>query len=166
MIENKEKLPTPGGEGEQPGRKRNKMRCRQRKPEGNRMKRLLALCAPLVVICLLTACNQSSANHDADIKALQENENQWNQDYAAKDADKIVSHYADDAVLLGPGMAPTVGKDAIRNIVKEMVSDPAMSLKFQASKIDVAKSGDMATTQGTYTMIMTNPGTNQPFTDH
>jgi len=130
------------------------------------MKRVLALCTPLVFICLLTACNQSSTTHNADTKALQDNENQWNQDYAAKDADKIVSHYADDAVLFGPGMAPTVGKDAIRNIVKEMVSDPAMSLKFQASKIDVAKSGDMATTQGTYTMIMTNPGTNQPFTDH
>jgi uncharacterized protein (TIGR02246 family) len=130
------------------------------------MKRVLALCAPLVIACLLTACSQSSANHEADINALRNNENRWNQDYAARDTDRILGHYANDAILFAPGMPPVSGKDAIRKIIKEMVADPAMSMKFQASKIDVAKSGDMAYTQGSYTMILTNPGTNRPFTDH
>jgi ketosteroid isomerase-like protein len=45
-------------------------------------------------------------------------------------------------------MPPSSGKDAIRNTIKQMISDPALSLKFRASKVEVAKSGDEAFTQG------------------
>jgi ketosteroid isomerase-like protein len=47
-----------------------------------------------------------------------------------------------------------------------MVSDPALSLKFQSSKVEVAKSGDVAYTQGSYTMVMTDPQTKQVINDH
>ena len=51
-------------------------------------------------------------------------------------------------------MYPETGRDnlaaeAIRSTLKQMVSEPALSLKFQA-KIEVAKSGDLADTQGSY----------------
>jgi hypothetical protein len=38
-----------------------------------------------------------------------------------------------------------------------MAADPAISLKFQATHVEVSKGGDLAFTQGTYTMTMTNP---------
>ncbi len=47
-----------------------------------------------------------------------------------------------------------------------MTADPAMSLKFQATKTDVAKSGDLAYTQGTYTLTLTDPKTKKIITDH
>ncbi len=106
------------------------------------------------------------SNHDADVKAIQDNEAQWNQDIAAKDVDKIAAHYADDAVLMGPGMPASTGKDAIRNTLKEMAADPGMSLKFHASKIEVASAGDVAYTQGSYTMTATDPQTEQVVNDH
>jgi ketosteroid isomerase-like protein len=65
-----------------------------------------------------------------------------------------------------PGMPPSSGKDTIRNTLKQMVSDPALSLKFQSSKVEVAKSGDVAYTQGSYTMVMTDPQTKQVINDH
>jgi len=79
---------------------------------------------------------------------------------------KSVAHYADDAIVMTPGMPPSSGKDTIRNTMKQMVSDPAMSLKFQSSKVEVAKSGDVAYTQGSYTMVMTDPQTKQVINDH
>jgi uncharacterized protein (TIGR02246 family) len=130
------------------------------------MKRLANLCAAAAIVLTLTACNQTADTHDADVAALQTNESQWNQDYVSKDTDKIVPHYTDDAVLMVPGMPATSGKDAIRTALKQMVADPALSLKFQASKIDVAKSGDLAYTQGSYTITMTDPQTKQPINDH
>ena len=66
------------------------------------------------IALMLTACNQTADTHDADVKALKDNEAQWVQDYASKDLDKIVAHYADDAILMNPGMASSSGKDAIR----------------------------------------------------
>jgi len=129
------------------------------------MKQLATLCAMTALALTLIACSQPDT-HDADVKAVQDNEAQWNRDYAAKDADKIIAHYADDAILMGPGMQSSSGKDAIRNVIKGMVSDPALALKFQSSKVEVAKSGDVAYTQGSYTMTMTDPQTKQVINDH
>jgi uncharacterized protein (TIGR02246 family) len=130
------------------------------------MKRLTALLGMTAIALIATACNHPADTHDADVLALKDNETQWNQDWQAKDADKIVSHYASDAVLMVPGTAPTSGKDAILSSLKGMVADPAMSLKFQATRVEVAKSGDLAYTQGSYTLTFTDPQTKQPIIDH
>jgi uncharacterized protein (TIGR02246 family) len=130
------------------------------------MKQFSTLCSMTVIALMMVACNQPVDTHDADVQAIKDNETQWNQDFASKDSDKIAAHYADDAVLMVPGTASTTGKDAIRNSLKQMVADPALSLKFQASKVDVAKSGDVAYTQGSYTMTVTDPTTKQVIHDH
>jgi uncharacterized protein (TIGR02246 family) len=127
------------------------------------MKRFAILCA-MPLIATLSACN--SANHDADIKALRDTETQWNQEYVFKDVDKIMAHYADDAVLMAPGTPISKGKPAIHEGLKAMLADPALSLKFNASNIEVARSGDIAYTQGAYTMTMTDPQTKQIIKDH
>jgi len=108
--------------------------------------------AALVAATALAADNNSTA-----VQALKDNEAQWNKDYAAKDANKLLAHYASDAVLMSPGSAAATGTDAIRAMLQEMVSDPALALKFQASRVEVSKSGDMGATQGSYTMTMTDP---------
>lgn len=134
------------------------------------MKRIATLCAAFAVACSLTACNQAPApapnTHDADVKALQDNEAQWQQDWASKDAAKIAAHYVDDAVLMVPGGPPTSGKDAIQKSLAGMVADPALSLKFQSSKVDIASSGDLGYTQGSYTMTLTDSQTKKIVNDH
>ena len=130
------------------------------------MKNLAALLGVTVIAALATACNQPANTHDADVQALKDNEAQWNQDWQSKDAAKIAAHYSDDAVLMVPGAPSTAGKDAIQSSMKQMVTDPAMSLKFQAAKVEVAKSGDLAYTQGTYTLTVTDPATKKVINDH
>jgi uncharacterized protein (TIGR02246 family) len=131
-----------------------------------KMKRFATLCVITTMAFTMTACNQTAVSHDADVKAIQDDEAQWNQDYAAKDNDKIVAHYADDAILMVSGIPSNSGKEAIRNALKQMVSDPALSLKFHASRVEVAKSGDLAYTQGVYTLTVTDPQTRQIVNDH
>ena len=130
------------------------------------MKQILTIVAAVVVTCMFSGCNKNSANHDQDVSAIQANEDQWNQDFAAKDIDKLVGHYSSDAVLMNPGMAAASGTDAIRNQLKQMTSDPALSLQFKASQVDVANSGDLAYTRGTYQLAMTDPQTKQVVHDH
>jgi uncharacterized protein (TIGR02246 family) len=130
------------------------------------MKRFATLCAIFTMALTLTSCNQTANTHDADVKAIQDSEAQWNQQWAAKDEDKIMSHYADDAILIVSGAPSTSGKEAIRGALKPMVADPALSLKFHASKVEVAKSGDVAYTLGTYTLTLTDPQTKQVVNDH
>jgi ketosteroid isomerase-like protein len=93
------------------------------------MKAPTILCSSILIILALTGCNQLSS-HDAAVKAIQDTEAQWNQDYASRDVDKIMDHYADDAVLMVPGTPISNGKAAIREGTKPMAADPAMALKF------------------------------------
>lgn len=137
------------------------------------MNRIYAVCAAGIVAAVLTACNQTPApaantvgNHDADVKAIGDSEKQWVQDYASKDVAKVAAHYADDAVFIVPGSAPASGKTEIQKMLQSMVSDPALDLKFEASKIDVADAGDLGYTRGTYTVTMTDSQTKKPIHDH
>jgi uncharacterized protein (TIGR02246 family) len=131
------------------------------------MKNVIVLIGSVVVAVLLTGCSQTMAdNREADTHALKDNEARWNQEWAAKDADKIMAHYADDAVLMAPGMEAAVGKDAIRKLLDGMLKDPALALKFQASTVEVAKSGDIGYTQGSYTLTATDPASKQPIKDN
>ena len=120
--------------------------------------------AGLAVLCL-AGCAPTD-NRQADIQSLKDNEARWNQEYAAKDLDKIAAHYASDAVLMGPGVPAAAGPEAIRKTLGEMVADPALSLQFQASRVEVSKSGDIGYTHGSYQMTMTDPATKKVIQDH
>ena len=131
------------------------------------MKKPALICGAALIAMMLSGCNQTAPDtREADAKALRDNEAQWNQDLAAKDVEKFVAHYADNAVMMNPGMAQLSGKDAIRKAMTGMFADPALSLKFQPSRVEVSKSGDLAYTQGSYTMKMTDPNSKQVIDDH
>jgi uncharacterized protein (TIGR02246 family) len=129
------------------------------------MKRWITVAWMTMAIAMAIGCNRVS-DTAADVQAIQETEKQWNQDYVSKDADKLAAYYSDDAVLMAPGMAPSVGRESIRATLKAMVADPALSLKFTAAKIDVAGSGDLGYTRGAYVMTMTDPQTKKVVQDH
>lgn len=132
------------------------------------MRRCLIFPITAALAVMTAGCNETApvtSNPNADIQAIKDIEAQWNKDFAAKDADKLVAHYSDDAVLMNPGSPASVGKDAIRKTLGAMVGDPAFSLTFQATDVEVAKSGDFAYTHGTYQMKMTDPGTRKVVDD-
>lgn len=130
------------------------------------MKRMAMFLGTTAVALLAVACNQTPDTHDTDVKTIKTIEIQWNQDYVAKDADKLAAHYTQDAVLMAPEMAAISGKDAIRTSLQQMVADPALSLTFQPTTVQVAKSGDLAYTQGTYSITMTDPHTKKVVNGH
>jgi uncharacterized protein (TIGR02246 family) len=117
---------------------------------------------------LILAATQIPAHggdkHAAAVQAITDNEARWNREFELRDLDKMLAHYADDAVMIVPGLPASRGKDAIRSGLKDMLADPAMSLKFQISRVEVAESGDMATSLGTFTVTMTDPDTGKPGT--
>ena len=131
------------------------------------MNRCVAVSCSTALLVLLAGCSGSTPAVDsaAEIKAIKDNEAQWNKDFEAKDAAKLAAHYTEDAILMSSGMPAAKGKGAIQQMLTSMVADPALSLKFQADNVEVAKAGDLAYTQGTYTMTMTDPVSKKPVTD-
>lgn len=138
------------------------------------MKPFALLCGAAAVAMAMNACRQvpttptnaAPDTHNSDIKAITDDEVQWNSDWAAKNAPRILAHYADDAVLMTPGMEALKGKDAITAGIDGMVADKALSLKFKASNVVVSTAGDLAYTQGEYTLTVTDPATHKVLNDH
>jgi ketosteroid isomerase-like protein len=111
----------------------------------------------------LAGCTQAPPpapdTRDADAKAIRDGEAAWNQDWAAKDLDKIMSHYADDANLEIPDSPILSGKDAIRGGLTELLKDPNLSLSFSVAQVEVAKGGDLGYSRGNYTLSVSDPKT-------
>ena len=125
---------------------------------------------PLAGVLLLAGCASAPPPAPAvDVAAeqakLRDIEAAWVKEIAAKDLEKAAAHYADDGVLMAPGTAAMKGKEAIHAGWKEMLSDPNLKLIFSAGRIEISQAGDMATTQGSYTMTMTNHKTKKPVED-
>jgi ketosteroid isomerase-like protein len=92
-------------------------------------------------------------------------ESQWSAAAGAKDLDKTVSFYADDATVL-PANAPiATTKQAIRALWKGLFDSPGLAISWKTAKVEVAKSGEMAYATGTYELTM-NDATGKPMTDH
>lgn len=82
---------------------------------------------------------------------------------AAKDLDKCVSYYTDDAVLFFPGVPAVVGKDNIRKFFQQVLAAPNLQVTFAFETPEVARSGDLAMELGSFQVATTdkkgNPST-------
>jgi len=90
---------------------------------------------------------------------------QWAKAVGAKDLDKTVSYYSDDAMVMPPNAAIATTKEAIRNIWKDLLASPGLAFRWKTTKVEVAKSGDMAYASGTYELTM-NDASGKPVNDH
>ena len=136
------------------------------------MKTSVFAAAALASAIALAGCHREEARHrDAEsvdtaaiADQLRRDEAQWVADWAARDADRVMSHYAEGATLMVTG-APRMTGDQIRSAVTAMVQDPNFQLQFGPDQVAVAASGDLAYARGTYTLRTTNAQTRQPQTE-
>ena len=108
-------------------------------------------CAYLALVLLISGCGQQTPKDTraADESALRDLDAQWSKAAAARDVDASVSYYSDDASLLAPN-APAVGDKQSIHAAWAALLAPDASLSWQASKVDVARSGDLAYVMGVY----------------
>jgi len=82
-----------------------------------------------------------------------------------KDAMAFAALYVPEAIMMTPGMPPMKGQDAIRTGMKALLGDPNFKIDFASDKVEVADSGDMAATRGSYTLTVTDPATKKAIND-
>ena len=112
----------------------------------------LSLCGCVALLSFAFACLASAADPKIE-QALRDLDAQWSAAAAAKDVDKTVSYYSDDAIVLAPNMAIATTKEAIRKAWQDLIAS-ASSVSWKVTRVEVAKSGDMAYVSGTYEATM------------
>ena len=115
--------------------------------------RKIILIVYLVVLPLAIVCNFAPTANGADEKALRDADAEWSKAAGAKDLDKTVSFYADDALVLPPNEAAVTSKDGIRSLWKGLI-DSVTDVSWKATRVEMAKSGEMACLTGTYELTM------------
>jgi len=107
--------------------------------------------------CLaLVSLTFASAASEVDTKALRDLDAQWSAAAGAKDLDKTVSYYSNDAIVMPPNASAATTRESIRSAWKEMLTSPGAAISWKATKVEVAKSGDLAYVSGTYEETMTD----------
>lgn len=133
---------------------------------GHRQRATLFLAGCIALLSFALAC-QTQAPPDtraADESALRELDTQWSKAAEAKNVDKTVSYYSEDAIVL-PANAPiATTKEAIRKVWKDLLTSPGSATSWKATRVEVARSGDLGYVSGTYELTM-NDASGKPFTD-
>jgi len=105
----------------------------------------LALSLAAAAVCLAGDTKAEQAVRDADAE--------WSKVAGAKDLDKTVSFYADDAIVLPPNQAAVTTKTGIRDLWKGLL-DSLTEISWKTTRVELAKSGDMAFLVGSYELTM------------
>jgi ketosteroid isomerase-like protein len=97
-------------------------------------------------------------------QALREADAAWSKAAESKDLDKTVSYYSDDATVLPPNAPVATTKEAIRKVWQDMLATPGFVISWKATKVEVAKSGDLGFVSGTYEVTM-NDASGKPVSE-
>jgi ketosteroid isomerase-like protein len=93
----------------------------------------------------------------SDEQQIRQLDRDWVAKVAAKDLVGVVAFYAKDGVLMAPNAPPAEGTAAVTEGWRGILGLPNGSLTFAPTRIMVAKSRDLASEIGTYTLAFDGP---------
>ena len=104
----------------------------------------------------LAGCNQQGPQapppdtRAADEAAVRAASAEWAKVAAAKDLERTLSYYADDASMFPPNMSVLTGPEARREAWTAVFSTADLVFSNAATKVEAARSGDLAYETGTF----------------
>jgi len=110
---------------------------------------------PLIISIVAFSCNQAKVDRTAEEATIMKIDSTWSALSAeGKDVDKIVSYFADDAVMLSPGQPAAKGKEALRKFVEASLKIPGFSISWKSSDIKFSPDAKLAYMYGENMMSM------------
>ena len=113
--------------------------------------------AVTVVAFMAMGCGSPPPPPDASV--LMDADRAFASAVAKVGTDAWVSWFAEDGAQIQPGMGEIRGHPAIRDLMAGL-DDPGYSLRWEPLRADIAASGDLGWTTGTYVSEMTDEGGN------
>ena len=116
--------------------------------------RCFGVAALLACFIGLTGCNltvQTPPDTRAiDEAAVRATSAEWAKVAAAKDLEKTLSYYAEDASMFPPNAPVVTGADARRKMWTALLAPAELVFSNAATKVEVARSSDLAYETGTF----------------
>jgi ketosteroid isomerase-like protein len=98
----------------------------------------------LILFTVLTGCNEDTIDTKTEGERLMQISREWSKSAATDSMEKILSYWADDAVVMSPGQPPLKGKNSIREMIEGASKIPGFKISWEPLSVFVSKSGDLA----------------------
>jgi ketosteroid isomerase-like protein len=108
--------------------------------------------------------SENASNTQPAEQILRDLDAQWSNAAAAKDVERTIAYYSDDAIVLPPNTASATTREAIRNAWKDMLASPGFAITWRPIRVELGKSADLAWVSGAYEVTMNDP-TGKPIHD-
>ena len=116
----------------------------------SRARRLLGLRSILsaggAAVVLFSATCALAADTEAMAKALTRLDDDWSKAAATRDADRVASFYAEDAIAYPPNEPTAIGRAAAKKVWASYFADPTFSISWKTVHAGVSASGDLGFT--------------------
>lgn len=97
----------------------------------------------LFALIILIACNGQKTDTKVEAEKLMQTSREWSDVAATRNADKVLSYWADDAVVISAGQPALKGKQEIRQMVEGSFKNPAFKISWAPESAEISKSGDL-----------------------
>ena len=118
---------------------------------------LVSVAAAGALTVLFTSMPALAADMDANAQALVKLDADWSKAAGTKDADRVASFYAEDGVAYPPGEPAAVGRAAAKKVWAGYFADPSFTISWKTVHAEMAGSGDIGYTAGTYDASFKGP---------
>jgi uncharacterized protein (TIGR02246 family) len=97
-----------------------------------------------LILVVAFGCQQQAVDAKAEGEKVMQTSREWAKVAATGDAEKTLSYWADDAVVMVPGQPVLNGKKEIRQMVEGSFKMPGFKIAWQPQNVQVSQSGDLA----------------------
>jgi ketosteroid isomerase-like protein len=108
--------------------------------------------------------SEKASNMQSVEQLVRDLDAQWAKAAAAKDVERTIAYYSDDAIVLPPNATGAATREEVRNVWKDMLATPGLVITWEPTRVQLAKSGEMAWISGMYELTM-NDASGKPITD-
>ena len=99
----------------------------------------------ITVLIFIGSCSQENiVDTKSEEDQLMQLSRDWSDLVKKGEIDVIMNGWADNAVMMAPGLPPLRGKAAIREYVEEGMKVPGFNIRWEPLEAHVSSSGDMA----------------------
>lgn len=102
------------------------------------------IAAVLLALLASSACGPSQVDVEAEGADLMQRSRDWSRLVSTAPVDQWIDFWAEDAVMMPPGLPPLRGKAAIREYVEAAAKLPGFQISWEPETAHVSRSGDMA----------------------
>lgn len=97
----------------------------------------------LITLMMVFSCQEKAIDQKVEADKLIDLSKEWAKAAIERDVEKVISYWADDAVIMSPNEPAMKGTDAIRKMVTESMQIPGFEIAWEPQEAFVSQSGDL-----------------------